>query len=144
MTTGPKVRVELRCDDCCYELSEDHPESRGPGCAVLCLHPTQNRRVVGDSTWVTPEWCPLREDAIDRMVASYLGREGVEQASTEDAEWHRLEAVGLRAQLEGLRMAMEEVVEERRILSQAIYDITAKGESIMARQRAGVLTETEE
>lgn len=62
---GPRVTVALSCDGCAYEHSECYAVQGDSGCRVACKHPEVNEgalRRIGDTTWVTPDWCPFRRD----------------------------------------------------------------------------------
>lgn len=73
---GPRAKIELSCFGCRYERSEDYACQGDSGCRVYCDHPDvlaesvlRSSRRVGDTTWVTPAWCPLRSAAIERLLA---------------------------------------------------------------------------
>jgi hypothetical protein len=56
---GPKVTVERSCFGCRYEHSESYQAQGDSGSSVSCVHPTVGKKRIGDSTWVTPAWCPF-------------------------------------------------------------------------------------
>lgn len=75
---GPRVKIELSCFDCDFCTSESYACQGDSGSDVYCIHPEaveagKDRRHVGDSRWTTPVWCPLRQAAIDKMVAGLSG-----------------------------------------------------------------------
>lgn len=76
---GPRVEVKLNCFDCDYCVGESYACQGDSGTDVYCIHPSvvdttaAPRNVIGDSNWSTPLWCPLRQAAIDKMIAGLLG-----------------------------------------------------------------------
>lgn len=67
---GPSVRIEISCFGCKYEKSESYRVQSDSGHDVYCVHPKVEKRRVGDTRWDTPDWCPLRQEAISKFVAS--------------------------------------------------------------------------
>lgn len=80
---GPRIRIELSCFDCDHCISEGYACQSDSGVDVYCIYPnttdtvSTERKRVGDSNWNTPAWCPLRQDAIDKMVAGLSGKQVV-------------------------------------------------------------------
>ena len=78
---GPRIRIELSCFDCCYCTSESYTCQSDSGSDVYCIYPNPvdtvatKRKHIGDSSWSTPAWCPLRQQAIDKMVAGLSGKQ---------------------------------------------------------------------
>ena len=75
---GPKVCVEFSCFDCSLCVGEHYAWQSDSGTDVYCTHPSvvslaKPRHYIGDSNWRTPEWCPLRQAAIDKTIASLQG-----------------------------------------------------------------------
>lgn len=71
---GPSVRIEARCSDCTYECSVGYAVQGDSGHNVFCTHPAaqvdgKERRYIADTSWRTPDWCPLLAAAI----ASHFG-----------------------------------------------------------------------
>lgn len=72
---GPKLTIALSCQGCIYEYTESYYVEDGndvdSGCIVYCTNDmavtsaplvgTNGFRRVGDTTWNTPAWCPLRQ-----------------------------------------------------------------------------------
>jgi hypothetical protein len=49
---GPRVTIERSCQGCRWVLSSSY--------LVYCGHPSRKScNLVGDSTWRTPDWCPV-------------------------------------------------------------------------------------
>jgi hypothetical protein len=76
---GPRIRIEMSCFDCDYCVSESYRVQGDSGSDVYCLHPSivptaaTPRKYIGDSSWSTPIWCPLRQVAIDKMISGLSG-----------------------------------------------------------------------
>ena len=74
-TVGPKVEMKLSCFDCTHCETERYAVQGDSGNDVYCNHPecgltmSQDRRYVADSNWATPQWCPLRQRAINEFVS---------------------------------------------------------------------------
>lgn len=66
---GPTVSVSMSCFDCAHCESKGYAVQGGSGIDVWCRHPQFGRRVVGDSRWNTPAWCPFRKAAIEAIIA---------------------------------------------------------------------------
>jgi len=66
---GPTLRVDASCFDCRHESSESYAVQGDSGHSVYCTLITP-RRSIGDSSWRTPEWCPLLAVARQRLVES--------------------------------------------------------------------------
>ncbi|WP_422923684.1 hypothetical protein [Singulisphaera sp. PoT] len=73
-TNGPSVRIVLSCFNCKHETSESYRVQGDSGSDVYCTHPQcGGKKRVGDTRWDTPDWCPLRDDAIrDHLMAGSL------------------------------------------------------------------------
>lgn len=82
---GPSLKILARCDGCVHEHSEYYSIEDGndvdSGSSVYCKHPKAEgrdapdlgscaRRSIGDTTWVTPAWCPLLPAALAELNAS--------------------------------------------------------------------------
>lgn len=63
MTTGkrigPAVTTERSCLGCYHERAESYRRQGDSGHEVYCDHPTSDGRRVGDTSWSTPDWCPI-------------------------------------------------------------------------------------
>jgi hypothetical protein len=67
---GPHLHVIATCQGCVHEHSEHYCIEDGndvdSGHDVYCMHPASQggqRRRIGDTTWHTPQWCPLLAEA---------------------------------------------------------------------------------
>lgn len=71
---GPRVTLQLRCTGCLHERSEYYAVQGDSGHKVDCAHPSlsEGPRRIGDTTWTTPSWCPLREKAITEAIKEVL------------------------------------------------------------------------
>lgn len=57
---GPKLRLVATCMGCEHEASKHYQVQGDSGHDVECKHPEAgNRGYIGDTTWNTPDWCPL-------------------------------------------------------------------------------------
>ncbi len=65
---GPKIRIEASCFDCKFCRSERYAVQGDSGQDVSCTHPGAANSEIGDTTWATPAWCPLLEDAMDKAI----------------------------------------------------------------------------
>lgn len=79
---GPRVTLKASCFDCVHERSEHYAVQGDSGCDVYCAHPdvvatsrVQSRGRIGDTTWDTPDWCPLLRAAIDKARRAEGGGE---------------------------------------------------------------------
>lgn len=72
---GPRVRIELSCINCDHCIGESCTCQSDSGVDVYCIYPSTadiiggNSRLIGDSNWSTPSWCPLRQQAIDKLLS---------------------------------------------------------------------------
>ena len=55
---GPLVTIKRSCFNCRYEESDYYAFQSDSGHNVYCVHGGQ-RRPIGDTTWITPDWCPF-------------------------------------------------------------------------------------
>jgi hypothetical protein len=74
---GPNVTIAMSCHGCRHEHSESYAVQGDSGFKVYCTHPEAvalaagiERRRIGDTTWQTPGWCPLREKALAEPAAA--------------------------------------------------------------------------
>ena len=68
---GPRVRIDASCFDCAYECSESYAVQGDSGHDVYCTHPDvpgERAKHIGDTTWNTPEWCPLLVVAVENLI----------------------------------------------------------------------------
>lgn len=56
---GPHITIQGSCSGCAYERSVSYRCQSDSGHDVYCDHPAVGGRRVGDTRWVTPDWCPL-------------------------------------------------------------------------------------
>lgn len=72
---GPKVTVSLSCFECDFCKTEWYTYQSDSGTDVYCIHPNTydtvatEHKLIGDSNWSTPQWCPLRKAAMDKAIA---------------------------------------------------------------------------
>lgn len=64
---GPRLTVVASCFDCADVRSERYVRQSDSGSHVSCAHPDGKGRI-GDTTWETPEWCPLLAAAREALV----------------------------------------------------------------------------
>lgn len=74
-TVGPKVSLQLTCHHCENCLSTHYACQGDSGHTVHCTHPDVRSsegdpRYIGDSNWSTPQWCPLRDRAIQNLLVT--------------------------------------------------------------------------
>jgi hypothetical protein len=55
---GPHLHLAATCSGCKYERSERYQVQGDSGRDVYCDHPSQPNRLVADTRWDTPDWCP--------------------------------------------------------------------------------------
>lgn len=61
---GPRLTIERSCDGCRWVLSSFYAIQGDSGFDVYCGHPSRKSRdLIGDSTWRTPDWCPVLAQA---------------------------------------------------------------------------------
>lgn len=76
---GPRLKVEMSCFDCDYCVGESYRCQGDSGTDVYCIHPSMAdtvatpRKLIGDTNWSTPAWCPFRQQAIENMARGLLG-----------------------------------------------------------------------
>lgn len=80
---GPSLKIVASCTGCAHEHSDHYSIEDGndvdSGWSVYCKHPnagsatpdlgTCARRPIGDTTWTTPEWCPLLSASLADLLA---------------------------------------------------------------------------
>ena len=54
---GTKVTVSRSCAGCVHERSESYAVQGDSGFRVFC---DLAGKYIGDTTWVTPSWCPIK------------------------------------------------------------------------------------
>ena len=57
---GPKVTITLSCTGCLHCESVRYRRQSDTGCDVSC---SLAQRAIGDTTWTTPDWCPVSTPA---------------------------------------------------------------------------------
>lgn len=72
---GPMVWIKATCSGCTHEHSESYRFQGDHGQDVSCTHPSNPGRQIGDTTWDTPEWCPLLPIAVEKLVRELEKRE---------------------------------------------------------------------
>lgn len=67
---GPTERITRRCSDCKACVSESYKCQSDSGHDVYCAHPSlPERKLIGDTTWSTPDWCPAIAARLSGMAA---------------------------------------------------------------------------
>ena len=66
---GPWVQIVVKCHGCTFH----RPESHDDGVEYSCMEPSIGGRAIYG--FDTPEWCPLRADAIMRTAVKYTNLE---------------------------------------------------------------------
>lgn len=57
---GPTITTKGSCLDCKHCRSESYQCQGDSGSIVSCSHPAlELSRRIGDTTWRTPDWCPV-------------------------------------------------------------------------------------
>lgn len=60
MSIGPKTTIKRSCADCEVCQRERYTCQGDSGTDVYCAHPNfPVRRIIGDTRWDTPQWCPV-------------------------------------------------------------------------------------
>lgn len=72
---GPQLQLSKSCFGCRHEVSESYAVQSDSGHTVYCAHPEhgqegKERRRVGDTTWNTPDWCPMLPNAVAAFAKS--------------------------------------------------------------------------
>lgn len=63
MSIGPKATIKRSCADCEVCQGERYTCQSDSGTDVYCAHPSLPvRRIIGDSRWDTPPWCPAEPE----------------------------------------------------------------------------------
>lgn len=55
---GPKITMARDCSGCVFNRSKPYLVQGDSGAYVWCDHPTVASKYIGDTSWVTPDWCP--------------------------------------------------------------------------------------
>lgn len=76
---GPTERIVRRCDECKACVSENYRCQSDSGHDVYCAHPSlPDRKRIGDTTWYTPDWCPVLAARLSALPAQGDGWISVE------------------------------------------------------------------
>lgn len=67
MAVGPTVKLAISCFDCEHCKTKGYSCQGDSGSGVYCNHGGTLRHV-GDTSWKTPAWCPLRDKAIKAAI----------------------------------------------------------------------------
>jgi hypothetical protein len=68
---GPTVEVNYRCSECICCKSERYVCQGDSGHDVYCENPIfQEKKRIGDTNWNTPDFCPYKKDALNRLFSS--------------------------------------------------------------------------
>lgn len=65
---GPVATTTLSCEGCRHNVSESYIVQGDSGYAVHCTHGGE-KRYIGDTTWVTPDWCPVLGQPVSANVS---------------------------------------------------------------------------
>lgn len=55
------ITIKKSCIPCECEMSESYAIQGDSKCKVYCIHPMVGKKYIGDTTWTTPDWCPVKE-----------------------------------------------------------------------------------
>ena len=70
MSIGPKTTVRRSCDGCEVCQTDSYVCQSDSGRDVYCAHPSlMKRRIIGDTQWDTPTWCPAQPEIAARADA---------------------------------------------------------------------------
>jgi hypothetical protein len=70
VSIGPKITIRRSCADCAVCQGERYTCQSDSGTDVYCAHPSfPQRRIIGDSRWDTPQWCPAGPELAARADA---------------------------------------------------------------------------
>ena len=69
---GPRLKVVASCHGCRHVRSAYYAVQNDSGYKVECVHPA-GWGAIGDTTWDTPEWCPLMTAARERLLDTLRG-----------------------------------------------------------------------
>ena len=67
---GPRISIVASCGGCVHERTKKYRVQGDSGTDVTCAHPDHPGRIVGDTTWTTPAWCPYLAGAIAAIKAA--------------------------------------------------------------------------
>lgn len=59
---GPVVTIHKSCSACSAERSESYEVQSDSGQNVYCTHPSVGKKRIGDTCWITPDWCPVEAE----------------------------------------------------------------------------------
>ena len=62
---GPLVSIKASCSGCVHERSKGYAVQGDSGFDVSCA---LEKKRIGDTTWETPEWCPLLPAAVEKLT----------------------------------------------------------------------------
>lgn len=73
---GPREEISRSCNGCRACVSESYRCQSDSGQDVYCAHPAlPERKRIGDTTWSTPDWCPMIAIREKPMTAEQLRAE---------------------------------------------------------------------
>lgn len=67
---GPKVTIRGNCHECVHCRSISYTCQGDSGSDVDCM---LVNKAIGDTTWDTPDWCPLLPQAVVQAVSNLKG-----------------------------------------------------------------------
>lgn len=72
--SGPQIALQLSCFGCRYEQSSHYAVQGDSGCKVSCGHPDRvgMKNGIGDTSWTTPDWCPLRASTMAEFLKTEM------------------------------------------------------------------------
>lgn len=66
---GPEIMIEGDCLECKYCDGESYICQGDSGTIVFCTI-DNGKRIIGDTRWRTPDWCPYMEESISKKILS--------------------------------------------------------------------------
>ncbi len=72
---GPLMRIVASCGGCLHARFEHYAVQGDRGYDAHCDHPQSPKTRIGDTTSVTPDWCPLLPAARARLLTSLTSTE---------------------------------------------------------------------
>ncbi|WP_422928630.1 hypothetical protein [Singulisphaera sp. PoT] len=78
MQEGPSIKIAIDCFYCKHRTYESYRVQGDSGGDHYCTHPKvqQPRQHIGDGTTRTPDWCPLKKEAVKKFVKELFRRGG--------------------------------------------------------------------
>ena len=70
---GPNINLDFSCHNCEHVRTKGYTCQGDSGSEVHC-NADGTLRYIGDTTWRTPEWCPLRHQALADYLEFLAGK----------------------------------------------------------------------